>query len=411
MFASRLSNNQTVNYAINTISPSDQNTNNKQSVLADKIQRVSNTHERLSDVDLTGNSQYEQALPSQAHIGTQPYQIDCNSPLVVKQFLQNTLSNNRYETLEHLQTRAENYFRYRSVEGNILRSTKEGLAKPESAVFKQAAWMGHLERGLWRTEERWGGNDREQLGKEALGSAKPLPGSPFHGTRGLKLSDSARSAFSMMLSGAAGPFTSKQACAGFELAQTGQVLAGRLKIGERMAFREGSRVDARRNDTHSTRTQGGMDLSQDIGTIMRDKAGLPVMSGTSGSSSDAAIATRFAAERFCTSWAAPELSEAEARKAITDLAHHYFRAEGASPPRSMANGINKIRDEAGLGKKDVNPLDIFTHSYPEIHAGIALTLAGATGTDVKAMHEATQEVAGLLREAGSTKTGRSWLED
>lgn len=405
MLASRLSNNQAAIHGINTISADDQNTNNKQSVLLNTIQRVRNdTKELLNDAAMTGNSQCEQALPSQAHIGMLPYQIGSDSPLVVRQFLQNTLSNNRYETLEHLQNRAENYFRYRSVEGNILRATTEGLAKSASAVFKQTAWIGHLERGLWHTEERWGGNDRVQLSNEALGSAEPLPGSPFHGVRGLKLSDSARSAFSMMLSGAAGPFTQEQARAGFELAQTGQVLAGRLKISERMAFRESNRVDAQRNDTHSTRTQGGMDLSQDIGTNMRDKAGLPVMSGTSGSSSDAVIAMLFAAERFSTSWAAPELNEAEGCKAITDLSHHYFRAEGASPPRSMASGINKIRDEAGLGKKDVNPLDIFTHSYPEIHAGVALTLAGAAGTDEKAMHEATQEALGLLRETGSTET-------
>ncbi len=35
--------------------------------------------------------------------------------------------------------------------------------------------MGHLERGLWKTETCWDGNDREQLGKEALGSEEPKP--------------------------------------------------------------------------------------------------------------------------------------------------------------------------------------------------------------------------------------------
>ncbi|WP_157652126.1 C80 family cysteine peptidase [Burkholderia ubonensis] len=261
------------------------------------------------------------ASSSQAHIGTQPYQIGPDTPPIVREFLQNTLSNNRYDSLEHLQSRAENYLRHRAAEANILHATTEGLGKPESAVFKQAAWMGHLERGLWHTEHRFGGNDREQLGKEALGVSEPLPGSPFHGVRGLNLSDTARSAFSMMLRGGAGPFTQEQARAGFELAQTGQVLAGRLEISERMKFRQDNRVDAQRNGTHSTRTQGGMDLSQDMGTTMCDKAGLPVMSGTSGSSSDAAIATRFAAGRSSTSWHAPDLSEAEGRKAIADLSH------------------------------------------------------------------------------------------
>ncbi|KHH86784.1 secretion protein EspV, partial [Escherichia coli] len=55
------------------------------------------------------------------------------------------------------------------------------------------------------------------------------------------------------------------------------------------------------------------------------------MSGTSGSSSDAALATRYAAEYFCKTWTAPGLNQAEGYKAISDLSHHYFRAEGSSP--------------------------------------------------------------------------------
>lgn len=284
MFASMTCNNREAVHGVNTCSDNVRNTNNKQSALVNKLQLVSNTQNFRNDAGVTEYNKFEHALHSQAHIGTQPYQSGPNSPLIVREFLQSTLSNNRYESHEHLQTRAENYLRYRSAEGNILRATTEGLANPESAVFKQTAWMGHLERGLWHAEERWGGNNREQLGKEALGTSEPLSGSPFHGVRGLKLSESVRSAFSMMLSGAAGPFTQEQARAGFELAQTGQVLAGRLQIGERMKFRADNRVDAMRNGTHSTRTQTGMDLSLDMGSIMRDKAGLPVMSGTSGSS-------------------------------------------------------------------------------------------------------------------------------
>ncbi|EFC9938777.1 secretion protein EspV [Escherichia coli] len=335
---------------------------------------------------------------SQAHIGTQPYRPGADSPLTVRSFLQITLSNNNYKSLEHLQTRAENYLRHRKAEENILRSTVEGLTNPESPVFKQTAWMGHLERGLWKTETCWDGNDREQLGKEALGSEEPKPGSPFYGSRGLKLSDSARSAFSMMLCGSEGPFTKEQALSGFELAQTGQVLAGRLKIQERVKFRADNRIDAQRNGTHSTRTPTGMDLSQDIGTIMRDQAGLPVMSGTSGSSSDAVLATRYAAEYFGKTWTAPGLNQTEGCKAISDLLHYYFRAEGSSPPQSIATGINKVRCDAGMKEKHVNTLDIFTHSYPEIYAGVALTIAGASGNDEQAMYNITQETVRILHE-------------
>ena len=163
MFTSNIGNNKGVVHCGITISDNDHNTNNKQSVLANRIQLVCNTPELMNNAVMTGCNKFKHALPSEAHIGIQLYQTGPDSPLIVKEFLQNTLSNNRYESLEHLQTRAENYLRYRSAEGNILRATTEGLEKPESAVFKQTSWMGHLERGLWHAEERWGGNDREQL--------------------------------------------------------------------------------------------------------------------------------------------------------------------------------------------------------------------------------------------------------
>ncbi|EPI8972994.1 TPA: secretion protein EspV [Escherichia albertii] len=380
-----------------TTGSSDENANNKPS--SDMANRISLV---VSDTQIgtyiTDSNTLKNGLYSQAHIGTQLYQPSANSPITVRTFLQITLSNNNYKSLQHLKTRAENYLRHRKTEHKILRATIEGLTNPESPVFKQTAWMGHLERGLWKTETRWGGNDREQLSKEVLGSEEPKPGSPFYGSRGLKLSDSARSAFSMMLCGSEGPFTKEQALSGFELAQTGQVLAGRLKIQERVKFRADNRIDAQRNGTHSTHTQTGMDLSQDIGTIMRDKAGLPVMSGTSGSSSDAVLATRYAAEYFGKTWTAPGLSQAEGCKAISDLSHHYFRAECSSPPQSMATGINKVRCDAGMEEKHVNILDIFTHSYPEIYAGVALTIAGARGNDEQAMYNVTQEAARLLHE-------------
>ncbi|PIS75189.1 secretion protein EspV [Escherichia coli] len=398
MFAAKPELSQRCISGLLTTGPNDENVNNKPSSdMPNRIKPV--VSDSQIGIYTTDSNTLKDGLCSQAHIGTQPYRPGADSPLTVRSFLQITLSNNNYKSLEHLQTRAENYLRYRKAEENILRSTVEGLTNPESPVFKQTAWMGHLERGLWKTETHWDGNDREQLGKEALGSEEPKPGSPFYGSRGLKLSDSAHSAFSMMLCGSEGPFTKEQALSGFELAQTGQVLAGRLKIQERVKFRADNRIDAQRNGTHSTRTPTGMDLSQDIGTIMRDKAGLPVMSGTSGSSSDATLATRYAAEHFGKTWAAPGLSQAEGCKAISDLSHHYFRAEGSSPPQSMATGINKVRYDAGMEEKYVNTLDIFTHSYPEIYAGVALTIAGAGGNDEQAMYNVTQEAARILYEA------------
>ncbi len=78
----------------------------------------------------TDSNTLKDGLCSQAHIGTQPYRPGADSPLTVRSFLQITLSNNNYKSLEHLQTRAENYLRHRKAEEKILRSTVEGLTNP-----------------------------------------------------------------------------------------------------------------------------------------------------------------------------------------------------------------------------------------------------------------------------------------
>ncbi|EDX28413.1 putative avirulence protein [Escherichia coli DEC12A] len=51
-----------------------------------------------------------------------------------------------------------------------------------------------------------------------------------------------------------------------------------------------------------------------------------------------------------------------------------------------------------MKEKHVNSLDIFTHSYPEIYAGVALTLAGVCSKDKQAMYNITQETARILHE-------------
>lgn len=338
------------------------------------------------------------SLPSQAHIGRQAYEVDADTPPVVGDFLSITIQNNNYPSREVLEARAANHMKHRDAQRYILNSTLKGLNDPDSNVFKQTAWMGHLERGLWKDETRFAGHDRMQLAAEALGEP-PQPGSPFDGERGLRLSERASGPFSMMLSGTAGPFTQEQARAGFELAQSGQVLAGRLKIAERIEFRKKNRVDANRSGTAWT-SPGGIDLSRDVGTRVRDELGLPVMGGTSGSSSDATLATRFAAERAQQSWAAPGLSESEGCKAIADLSYHYFHAEESNPPHSMARILNAVHADAGRETKaNVDALDVFSHSYVEIHAAVRLTLDGAPASDEPSLRQASEESARLLRDA------------
>ncbi|HFO5718470.1 TPA: secretion protein EspV, partial [Escherichia coli] len=105
-----------------TTGPNDENVNNKPSSdMPNRIKPV--VSDSQIGIYTTDSNTLKDGLCSQAHTGTQPYRPGADSPLTVRSFLQITLSNNNYKSLEHLQTRAENYLRHRKAEENILRST------------------------------------------------------------------------------------------------------------------------------------------------------------------------------------------------------------------------------------------------------------------------------------------------
>lgn len=115
------------------------------------------------------------------------------------------------------------------------------------------------------------------------------------------------------------------------------------------------------------------------------------MTGTSGSSSDVAIAMRYGAQKAESSWAAPGLSQEEAKKALIDLALHFFRTEGSNPPAVLAKGMNGVRAQLGLPDKQVEAAEVFAHSYPEIHAAVSLTVDGIDPRDPVAVEQALRE--------------------
>ena len=331
----------------------------------------------LSTLGATGDAS---TVFSQATVAGEPFKVGPETPRVIREFLARTLSNNRYDSVEHLQQRAEAYFEQIGLETEIVEESREQLADPVSAVFSQAAWMGHLERGLWPANEN-------------------------QGDEGLALSEASRPAFTMTIRGEQGPLTQAQSRTGFESAMMGHVLAGRLNMAERVEAGVSGRHFAHRGGTHSAKTPSGMDLSADMGTVMRDAAKLFVMSGTSGSSSDAVIATRFAAGKAGLPWSAPGLSEHEARDAIVKLALRFFRSDGAGlPAERLKYRINAVRVAEGLPPKDIDAENVFTHSFSEIYSGVALTLDGAKPDDAEAMKKTVAEATVLLRAAAREKT-------
>ena len=348
----------------------------------------------------SGQADARAGVFSTATIKGVPYEVNEHTPPAIRRFLSQALSNSRYESVEQLQHRAEVYLENIEAEKKLIEEAGKALHDPSSAVSQQATWMSHLERGLWKPEALPEGLDREQLGNEVLGTAVPLEGSPYARPRPWQLSASAQSAFAMMVKGEAGPFTQEQALAGFETAQEGLLVAGQLGIEERVADRMANRHDAHRSRTHPTRTLDGLDLSQDPGTHLRDELRAPVMTGTSGSSSDVALATKYGAEQAGVSWAAPGLSEPQAKAAMVDISLQFFRSEGSNPPTVLAQGMNDLRAWQGLPTKEVEASQVFAHSYPEIHAGVSLTLDGVDPRDQdaveQALHQSTLEAKARL---------------
>ena len=305
-----------------------------------------------------------------------------------------SLSNTRYDSVKQLQRRAEVYLEYIEAEKTLIKAAEVALQDPASQLVQQSGWMIHLERALWNSESAESAledMDRQQLGDKVLETATVLEGTPYFRVGRRKLSSPASSVFAMVLKGEAGPLTAEQSTTGFDVAQEGQLVAGRLNIAARKAWRDANRHPANRSQTH-VRTVGGLDLSRDAGTQVRDELGVPVMTGTSGSSSDAALATKFGAQQAQASWAAPGLTEEEAKTAMTDLALYYFRSKttstSTSPPVLLAEDMNLARGELGLPAKEVEVAQVFTHSYAEIHAGTSLTIDGVDPRNPQAVEQA-----------------------
>ncbi|MCC8556297.1 hypothetical protein [Xanthomonas hortorum] len=323
---------------------------------------------------------------SAAHIAGNIYHPNNQTDSGIIDFLSQSLSNNAYYSEHHLRERAQAYTSNIAAEKVLIANATCAMRDINSFAHKQAEWLCHLERSLWKYEPALECRDRNKLGDEVLGLEKPGKDSPYAKSRSWKLSDQAASAFSMILKGQSGPFTSQQVKTGFELSQEGQLLAGRLNIQPRKSYRKKNRHDANRSGTHSTKTLSGMDLSMDLGTSIRDAAQVPVMSGTSGSSSDVVIAARYAAMELGVQWSAPELTTDQAKDALIDLSLDFFRQQG--PTVVMAMQMNAIREKQGLPTKDVEKSQVFTHSYAEIHSGILLTVDGIDPTKIDEVRSA-----------------------
>lgn len=307
-------------------------------------------------------------------IGTQNTRGGPDAGPVVEQYVEKTLFNIKHESLAHMHARAEAFVHYLPAEKAIVQQTDADLNRRDeiSPAMQQSSWMAHVQRGAFADRDQ----PAETLKLRDEIAQAYRSGENFAGAR---VSGEATEMAAMMVRGEQGPFTFEQSRNGAEIALTGQLLSKNLAMKERAAL-SAERVDAIRakdesgKPSHQTRSQHGMDLSQDPGTQVRDKMGLPVMSGTSGTSSTLALSHLQAAQDQKVPHIAPGLTEAQANASMTDLAFHYMR-QGALP-HAVAGGVNALREKLGAAPKDVAPEAVQTHSWPEVSAAVELSIGG-----------------------------------
>lgn len=341
-----------------------------------------------------------EALPQAPHTGVvidgKNVQPGPDTSPVVAKFIEQTLQNGRYDSPEHLQLRAENFFRHIDAERTINTKTREAMTRPESPIAKQSAHMAHLLRGLW-AKAAFSPEVREQLGKDfeqSDASKRELIDKSAH------LFEGTKDVHAMFARAEQGPLTFEQSKYGVETAYALRaVIGGKKTDSSKVAshselfsqfndYAAKNWVSADRAGTHHLK-EGGVSLKQDLGSQIRDELGLPVMLGTSGSSSDVALATKFASAKQETSMWPSDLTEEEGRQALIDATHHYMREQVT--PIAMKSAYDKSRTRLGAEPKSVDPFMVFTHNYPEVSSAIEMTLNGENGKDEKAMRSTSMQ--------------------
>ena len=326
-----------------------------------------------------------------------------DTPSEVAEFIEETLQNGRYESREHLQLREKNFHRHIDAERAINAKTRKEIIQPESSIAKQSAHMAHVIRGLWAKAE-FTPKVREQLGKDieqSDASKRELIDKSAH------LFEGAKDVHRLFARAEEGPLTFEQSKYGVEAAYALRAVIGGKKTGSSEVISH-SELFSQFNDyaarnwvspdragTHHLK-EGGVSLKQDLGSQIRDELGLPVMLGTSGSSSDIAMALKFASAKQGVSMWPSDLTEEEGRQALIDATHHYMREQVT--PIAMKGAYNKLRTRLGAEPKTVDPFMVFSHSYPEISSAIEMTLNEENGKDEKAMRGAsTKALERLLK--------------
>ena len=304
----------------------------------------------------------------------------------VRSYLTETHMNLQHGTMETLNRRAEAHDYWKSAETSILQNTQRNLGRVDSDVFRMSSHMVHNERRLMF--DRAG--ELRQAHTDTADATLTNEVTKMTTTRAQGTGSAYQSLVDMMVHGKQGPMTLTQSKLGIEATIVGHHVLGKTpKYGH-----DNPRMEAKRSidpftgkPSHAISSRYGIDLSQDPGTLLRDQLNLPIMMGTSGSASDVVRSYRYTQTALGD---APTLDPIEHHQALKELTFNWMRL-GA--PMSGVRGLISQHFTTQNFRKISSPPEpaTQTHSFPEIAAGVDLTLHGGSSENLDTSTRNTQE--------------------
>ena len=331
-------------------------------------------------------------------IGGENFQPGVDTSPVVTKFIEETLQNATYNSLEHLQLRAKNFLNHIKAERAINLEARNAMRQPDSPVARQSAHLTHLVRGIWSKAEL-DPEVREQLNKEIL-DRKNISADQIV-KKSIRISKTDLNA--MFARAEEGPLTLEQSQFGVEVSFVLSRIAKELKSHSNLLsmldkYSSSVAFYADRAGTHHLKDAHGVNLSSDLGSKIRDELGLPVMLGTSGAGSDTAAAAKFVSNHQGMPLWADGLTEEQGRRALIDAVFHHLREQVAPIAIKPAYDVMRVRN--GAEPKTVDPFMMFIHTYPEVSSVVEMTLNEENGKDEPAMRRSSERVQQRLNLFG-----------
>lgn len=301
------------------------------------------------------------------------------------EYLTTTRFNLQHTDERQFASRAHSFNIYQPAEKNLLDSvnrrmqnTQQNRENPSKEVM-QSGWMLHAQRGM--------------IGKsEQLQRAKIPDSSP-----------EARQLVDMFQKGVQGPLTFQQSQLGAEVAVTSVFMQDKetqrgIKQHRVSSQRDPDLVDPQKA-SHQTQSRFGMGLNSDLGTQVREAMGLPIMSGTSGTSSLMALSHRHAAKETGMHESDPtQGSNSETTRSMANLSLQYMRQGVVPQSVDRKTTMNLTRQHSGtdLISRPTDSSRIQTHTYPEIYSAVDMTRRGQSGQDAQHHVDSNKRAQSIL---------------